>query len=248
MTALNSESSPSSAAAFLLPLTVPHPTLSLTLRAVLPSDASSIAHHADDERVTRYLPSHFPRPYTIHDADAFIALTYTRYHDAFPSLPPPPTLLTLPPAHLRHTLHQHSLSSLAIALDDACVGVVFIFPPPSPSSPLVLGYWLGAAHHRRGLMTAALRALIAWKEGEREGEREVEEARKGVGNGSVLPAGWQVVVQAENEANLAVVRRLGFGLSSQEEREEGARRVRLLTLDRPWGWAEPAVGTHTAAA
>ena len=86
-------------------------------------------------------------------------------------------------------------------------------------------------------MTATLITLIAWKERERD-----EQAREG--GGRPTPSGWRVVVQRENEANLATVRRLGFVLSGEEV--EAGSGHHLLTLERPWGWKDSAVSAPTA--
>ena len=215
---------------FLLPLPVPHPTLSLSLRAILPTDAPSIAHHANDERVTRHLPPHFPRPYTVQDADTFITTTYTRYAADFPQHVPPPTAaLSQPLPNLLHSVHHQSLALLAIAHDGALIGTMMLFPQSSPADPLVLGYWLGAEYHRRGVMTAVLKALIAWKEAERDTEAAMQS-----GAGRPVPSAWRVLVADGNEANLATVRRLGFVLITEELETRSA--VRILTLDRPWRW------------
>ena len=219
----------------LLPLAVPHPTLSVSLRAILPSDAPSIAHHANDERVNRYLPPHFPRPYTEQHADAYIGAMYARHHDDWPdAIPPPAALLALPAPQLRHALHHSALSSFVVAVDDAAVGTLVVFPQAEPSAPLVLGYWLGEAYHRQGVMTAVLRTNIAWK------EERVERRLAQSGVGGERPASWQVVVQRENEANLAVVAKLGFVLSKEETEETDGKEVHLCILDRPWGWRDPA--------
>ena len=210
----------------ILPIVVPHPILSLTLRAVLTTDAADIAHHGNDERVTRYLPAHFPRPYTVEAANAWIATTHTRLASEL-STPPHDELVAMSPAQQAHALHHVSLPALAIALDDRFIGSIGCFPH-SGTQPVVLGYWLSAEWHRRGIMSALLRTLMRWKESDwEEGEALGSPTR---------PCGFQVTVHEDNAANLAVVAQLGFTVSKAELE---SRRERILTLDRPRGW-QPA--------
>ena len=129
--------------AMLLPLRVPHSSLLLTLRAVRWSDAASLAQHADSKAVYRHLPPHFPRPYRLQDAEAFIALTHRRYAEEQRVAPPPPALSELDEAAFTHACHDCFLPSLSICVDDRCVGNIGAFAF-KPGQPLELGYWLAS--------------------------------------------------------------------------------------------------------
>jgi RimJ/RimL family protein N-acetyltransferase len=112
--------------------------LSLTtgvVRPWQPDDASSLAHHADDRRIWRNLRDRFPHPYTRADAEAFIAMARA----------------------------MSPVTFFAIAIDGNAVGGIgYTLHDDVERVSAEIGYWLGAAFWRRGVMTSALAALTSF--------------------------------------------------------------------------------------
>jgi RimJ/RimL family protein N-acetyltransferase len=98
-------------------------------------DAASVAPHANDRRVWINMRDSFPHPYTISDAETFIALA---------SGMNPRTLF-------------------AIAQNDQAIGGIgYTLHQDVERVSAEVGYWLGAAFWGRGIMTAALGAVTAY--------------------------------------------------------------------------------------
>ncbi len=99
------------------------------------TDAHSLAAHADSRRVWINLRDRFPHPYTLADARAFI----------------------------REALAAAPETRFAIAVDEAAVGGIgFTLHDDVERVSAEMGYWLGEAFWRRGIMTEALAAVTAY--------------------------------------------------------------------------------------
>jgi RimJ/RimL family protein N-acetyltransferase len=102
------------------------------LRPWRPADRDNLVRHADNRLVWRNLTDTFPHPYTLQDADGWLASC----------------------AQPGRSVH------LAITVDDAAVGGVgAIAGSGIGCAGADFGYWLGQAFWGRGIATAAARAL-----------------------------------------------------------------------------------------
>lgn len=111
------------------------PTATCTLRSFRPSDAASVARHANDRRVWGNLRDLFPHPYTLADAEAYIA----------------------------RTAQQPRPTSFAIDVGGEAVGSVSLrLGSDIERYSAEIGYWLGAAYWGRGVMTAAVGAVTSY--------------------------------------------------------------------------------------
>lgn len=96
------------------------------------SDAPSLALHANNRNVWINLRDAFPHPYTLADAERYLAARSTE---------------TTP-------------TSFAIEIDGAAVGGVGFFPGTDVERVSAeLGYWLAEPYWGRGVMTEVVRAL-----------------------------------------------------------------------------------------
>ena len=104
---------------------------SCLLRPLVPADAESLAHHANDRDVWLNLRDRFPHPYSVADALAYIA-----YAGARPIQ-----------------------TSFGIIVDGDAAGNISLIPGHDiERASAELGYWLGRAHWNRGIVTEAVRA------------------------------------------------------------------------------------------
>jgi [ribosomal protein S5]-alanine N-acetyltransferase len=93
-------------------------------------DEPSLARHADSEQLWRNVRDQFPHPYTLADAEAWVARA---------SVAEPET-------------------QFAIEVDGEAAGGIGLFLQEDVARySAELGYWLGEAHWGRGIMTAAVR-------------------------------------------------------------------------------------------
>ena len=105
------------------------------LRPLVAADAPSLARHAADDDVWRNLRDRFPHPYTLQDAEAYIASVAGR---------PQPT-------------------SFGIVVDDEAAGTVSLMPGEDIARRTAeIGYWLGRAFRGRGVITDAVRAATGY--------------------------------------------------------------------------------------
>lgn len=106
-------------------------TPTCTLRRFLPGDAPTLARHADDRRIWLNLRDAFPHPYSLADAERYIA----------------------------RVAHERRPTSLAIDIGGEAVGSISLRPGADIERySAELGYWLGVPFWGRGIMTDAVRA------------------------------------------------------------------------------------------
>lgn len=99
------------------------------VRSWQPSDAPSLARHANDRRIWLNLRDRFPHPYTLADAHAFITMA----------------------------MAMSPVTFFAIAIDgDAVGGIGYTLHQDVERVSAEIGYWLGTAFWGRGIVTSAL--------------------------------------------------------------------------------------------
>lgn len=104
-----------------------------TLRPFRPDDLAALVKYANDPTVAANLTDAFPHPYTEEHGRAFI----------------------------EQALNGPALRR-CIAMNDACVGAIGLHPKADLwRRNLELGYWLAAAHRGQGIMTEAIRQMVA---------------------------------------------------------------------------------------
>lgn len=105
------------------------------LRSFRPSDAPSLALHANNRRVWINLRDRFPHPYALEHAEEFIH-----------------AVTTTPPE-----------SHFAIVVDGAAAGAIgLMFQDDVYRRSAEVGYWLGEPFWGRGIVTEALRTITEW--------------------------------------------------------------------------------------
>ena len=102
------------------------------LRPLVPSDADSLAIHANDREIWLNLRDLFPHPYTVQHALAYIAMAAAR------------------PVQ----------TSFGIIVDGSAVGNVSLKPGADVERfSAEIGYWLGRGYWGKGIMTQAVQAV-----------------------------------------------------------------------------------------
>ncbi|MCD7097573.1 GNAT family protein [Stenotrophomonas sp. MMGLT7] len=105
------------------------------LRRWRADDLPSLLRHADDAQVVRGLSDRFPHPYTRSDGEAFLAGKVVDLSDPV----------------------------FAIEIDGEACGTIGARPGSGERAHgAELGYWLGRAHWRRGLMTRIVALYVPW--------------------------------------------------------------------------------------
>ncbi|KAJ7682000.1 acyl-CoA N-acyltransferase, partial [Mycena polygramma] len=155
----------------------PTPILTLSRSIIRPHyilDAPSLSREADNLLISQWMTNRFPSPYTLADAETWVALSTE-------SLP---------------------LRAFGITrLDGTYVGGIGIQPLEDVEArTMEIGYWLGEAHWRGGIMTEVVAAFSRWAF---ETNPELLRLEAGVYSG--------------NEGSMAVLRKAGYTL-------EGRRR------------------------
>lgn len=108
---------------------------SCTLRPLRVGDEASIARNADNPRVSRNLLARFPSPYTLADAEAWVARCVA--------------------ADVTH--------ALGITVDDEVIGMVGLEPENDVfHRSMEIGYWLGEPYWGRGIATQAAGAMTEY--------------------------------------------------------------------------------------
>ncbi|HEU4632176.1 MAG TPA: GNAT family protein [Gemmatimonadaceae bacterium] len=110
-------------------------TAACRLRPLAPTDAESLARHANDRGIWLNLRDRFPHPYTLEDARSYIA----------------------------HVAGQEPATSLAIEVDGSAVGGISLMPGHDIERVSAeIGYWIGRAYWGRGIATAAIRGATGY--------------------------------------------------------------------------------------
>lgn len=106
-----------------------------TLRPFVSADAPSIARHADNRKVWINLRDVFPHPYTVADAESFIA----------------------------RVAGDAPVTRFAIEVGGEAVGSVSLkLGSDIERKSAEIGYWLGEAYWGRGIMSAAVNAVTIY--------------------------------------------------------------------------------------
>lgn len=106
-----------------------------TIRSFLKTDATSLPHHANNKNIANNLKNIFPHPYTIKDAEQWIA----------------------------YVKKQDPETEFAIVCSDKIIGGIGlnILDDISHKSAQ-LGYWLGEVYWSKGIMTKAVAAFTTY--------------------------------------------------------------------------------------
>ena len=105
------------------------------VRSLRASDLPSLVESANDRRIWAQVRDRFPHPYTEADGTAFLS----------------------------HAVGATPEVTFAIESDGAMRGAIGIVPGIDVERVSAeVGYWLSPAYWRRGVMTAALSALLPW--------------------------------------------------------------------------------------
>ena len=119
-----------------------------TLRELRIEDAPSLARHADNEAVWRNLFEGFPRPYTLADAQAWCDGARR-----------PASVGIVWGIEVAREADRDGSRSVG----NEVVGCISLRPDAGwLRCNAELGYWLGEAHWRRGLMSEAASLVTAW--------------------------------------------------------------------------------------
>jgi ribosomal-protein-alanine N-acetyltransferase len=111
-----------------------------------PADASALARHANDRRIWRNLRDAFPHPYTLANADAFLALANA----------------------------MSPVTFFAIVInDEAAGGIGYTLHQDVERVSAEIGYWLGTAFWGRGIMTSAVDAVTRYAFAQHEELRRI---------------------------------------------------------------------------
>ena len=104
---------------------------SCLLRPFGAADAESLAHHGNDHDVWRNLRDRFPHPYTLADAESYLA----------------------------HFASHPVLTSFAIVIDDKAIGGISLrLGDDIARQSAEVAYWIGREFWGRGMMVDAVRA------------------------------------------------------------------------------------------
>jgi len=171
------------------------------LRALVPGDAASLQRHADNVAVWRNLFDGFPRPYTMAAAQSWCA----------------------------HEANSGAFGRVwGVDVDGAAIGCIGLVPQRGwLRCNAEVGYWIGAAHWRRGIASDALRQVVDWAF-------------------AAMPELTRIFapIFAGNEGSQAVARKCGFVLEGAMPRSaiKDGRVIDRLT----WATYRPAVQARPA--
>lgn len=107
----------------------------LTLRPLEFRDAADIHRHCQDEAIARNT-ARLPQHYTLQDAELFVLMTRA--------------------AHGKSPARTYAIADKT---NDRLIGCCGIFQRYGDGSDWEIGYWMGAAHRRRGYTSEAVTAL-----------------------------------------------------------------------------------------
>ncbi|HEX8656553.1 MAG TPA: GNAT family protein [Hymenobacter sp.] len=123
-----------------VPAAPPRPTLVLPvpgarLRPWQSSDATALARHGNDRSIWLNLRDRFPHPYSVADAEEYIAFVTSE--------------------------EGHRDLHLCVEVDGEAVGTIsLLFKQDVSRRSAEVGYWLGRAHWGQGIATAAVCNLV----------------------------------------------------------------------------------------
>ncbi|SFQ31417.1 GNAT family N-acetyltransferase [Hymenobacter arizonensis] len=113
---------------------LPLPEAGALLRPFAPADAPSLALHANDHGIWLNLRDRFPHPYSVADAEAYIAMVNSEEG-------------------------QRDLHLCIDVAGEAVGSISLLFKHDVNRRSAEIGYWLGRTHWGRGIATAAVRVL-----------------------------------------------------------------------------------------
>ncbi|RMZ76530.1 hypothetical protein DV738_g4941, partial [Chaetothyriales sp. CBS 135597] len=151
----------------ILSLSLPSaPSSTLVVRPYLSSDAASIAIAANSPAISCNMTNAFPSPYTLDDAESWIALQHNVKKTWKSTVPPPPSSRGDSSASGEQDRQRASSrvpASYVIVLDDEPVGGIGLkFGDDVESRSAEFGYWLSPACWGRGVMSVVARAFLDW--------------------------------------------------------------------------------------
>lgn len=119
------------------------------IRPLHPSDALMMAKHANDPDITKGMRNTFPNPYSLEQAEYFLAnIGLTNTHLASSNPDAQPILLNY---------------ALCRRLDGAYMGGIGLMPKTDVEArTFETGYWIGKEFWGNGYVTEAVRAFTAW--------------------------------------------------------------------------------------
>ena len=105
------------------------------LRPLTPADAASLAKHANDPGVAQNLRDRFPHPYSLANAEEYIA----------------------------HVMKREAQTSFGIVADVEAIGTIsLMLGDDIARRSAEVGYWIGRAFWGRGIAAEALRATTIY--------------------------------------------------------------------------------------
>ncbi|KAL1883875.1 hypothetical protein VTK73DRAFT_7663 [Phialemonium thermophilum] len=153
---------------------LPAPILHLSncvVRPYHPSDGPALAKVADDPEIARYMRNTFPSPYTLKDAENWIAIATTPTDDRL-GIELPPFLNFAILACPEPGVGTGSESGREVADDGVdeqnysdfvfAGGIGLRTMDDVESRTMELGYWLGRGFRRRGIASEAVRSFSRW--------------------------------------------------------------------------------------
>lgn len=109
--------------------------MNFTLRPWLLSDAENLAKYANNFNIAKFLTNGFPHPYTIENANSFIEMVS----------------------------QHHPTQIFAIVIDGKAVGSIGLHPQNDiMEKNIELGYFLGEPFWGRGIITEAVKKMVAY--------------------------------------------------------------------------------------
>lgn len=109
------------------------PIAGVRLRPFLPTDASTLAQHANDRAIWLNLRDRFPHPYTLKDAEWYVKFV--------------------------HNEGRNDLHLCIEAADEAVGSISVLFQDDINRREAEIGYWLARSCWGKGIATAAVKAL-----------------------------------------------------------------------------------------
>ncbi|MDZ7266307.1 MAG: GNAT family N-acetyltransferase [candidate division KSB1 bacterium] len=106
-----------------------------TIRSWQPGDEAALVRHANNRKIWRNVRDRFPHPYTLADAEAWIAFAGAQ---------------------------DPCINFAIVVAGEAAGGIGFVLKDDVDRRSAEIGYWLGEAFWGRGIATEAVRAMTAY--------------------------------------------------------------------------------------